>query len=121
MPLYGQTLLLFALNFVDAVLTVYWVRNGFATEGNHLMATLLEIGDWPFLMVKFAMGTVAALVLWKWRHLRLAKYGLSLTLLLYICLMGVHFFTGLSAFGIVAQNTGIDFNGWASAVSSFII
>jgi hypothetical protein len=47
MPFYIQPLLLFALNFLDAVLTIYWVRNGFATEGNHLMATLLDIGDRP--------------------------------------------------------------------------
>ncbi len=38
MQLFPQALLLFALNFIDAILTVYWVRNGFASEGNGLMA-----------------------------------------------------------------------------------
>lgn len=104
MPLYGQTILLFALNFLDAVLTIYWVRNGFATEGNHLMATLLDIGDLPFLAVKVAIGAVTAIVLWRWRHLRLAKYGLGLALFIYVGLMGIHFFTGLSAFGLVSDN-----------------
>lgn len=104
MPHYGQTILLFALNFLDAVLTIYWVRNGLATEGNHLMATLLEIGDVPFLSVKVAMGTVTALVLWRWREFRLAKYGLGLALSVYVCLMGVHLFTGLAAFGLVSEN-----------------
>ena len=56
MPLYRQVFLLFTLNFVDAVLTIFWVRNGYATEGNHLMSTLLDIGDMPFLMVKLAVG-----------------------------------------------------------------
>ena len=60
MHLLGQACLLFALNFLDAVLTIYWVRNGFATEGNQLMAILLDIGDVPFLLVKLSIGAIAA-------------------------------------------------------------
>jgi hypothetical protein len=104
MPLYGQTILLFALNLIDAVLTLYWVRNGFATEGNHLMATLIDIGDLPFLIVKIAIGGVTAVVLWRFRNLRMAKYGLAIALLVYFGLMGVHFVTGLSAFGLISEN-----------------
>lgn len=103
MPLFYQTFLLFTLNFLDAVLTIYWVRNGYATEGNHLMATLLDIGDMPFLAVKVGIGAVTAIVLWRWRKMRLAKYGLALALAVYIGLMGIHFFTGLSAFGYVSE------------------
>jgi len=102
MPLAYQTSLLFALNFLDAVLTIYWVRNGYATEANHLMATLLDIGDLPFLAVKIAIGAVTAIVLWRWRKKRIAKYGLALALAVYIGLMGIHFVTGLSAFGFVS-------------------
>jgi hypothetical protein len=104
MTLLHQTLLLFTLNFLDAVLTIYWVRNGFATEGNHLMATLLEIGNLPFLAVKISIGAVTAVVLWRWRKMRLAKYGLAVALVVYIGLMGVHFLTGLSAFGFVSAD-----------------
>lgn len=121
MPLYIQTLLLFALNFLDAVLTIYWVRNGFATEGNHLMATLLDIGDMPFLAVKVAIGAVTAVVLWRWRNLRLAKYGLSLALMIYLGLMGIHFFTGLSAFGLISQNFLNEFAVWSRNLFAFII
>lgn len=103
MPLFHQTFLLFALNFLDAVLTIYWVRNGFATEGNQLMATLLDIGNMPFLAVKVAIGTVTAVVLWRWRKFRLAKYGLAVALAVYISLMGIHFLTGLSALGVVSN------------------
>lgn len=110
MPLFHQTFLLFALNFLDAVLTIYWVRNGYATEGNHLMATLLDIGDMPFLAVKIAIGTVTAIVLWRWRKLRLAKYGLAVALALYIGLMGIHFVTGLSAFGYISDTFVNDFS-----------
>lgn len=103
MPLFQQTILLFALNFLDAVLTIFWVRNGFATEGNKLMATLLDIGDIPFLAVKVAVGAVAAIVLWRFGNLRLAKYGLTLALIIYIGLMGIHFLTGLSAVGLISD------------------
>jgi hypothetical protein len=103
MPLFHATFLLFALNVLDAVLTIFWVRNGFATEGNHLMATLLDIGDLPFLAVKVGIGAVTAVVLWRWRNFRLAKYGLSIALFVYIMLMGVHFVTGLSALGYVSN------------------
>lgn len=104
MPLIAQTFLLFTLNFLDAVLTIYWVENGHATEGNQLMAGLLEIGILPFLAVKIAVGAVAAVVLWRWRNLRLAKYGLALALFVYIGLMGVHFVTGLSAAGFIPDS-----------------
>ena len=101
---------MFALNFIDAVLTIYWVRNGYATEGNHLMATLLDIGDAPFLAVKIAIGAVTAIVLWRWRKKRLAKYGLAVALAVYIGLMGIHFVTGLSAFGYVSNTFVNDFS-----------
>ena len=98
-----QALLLFSLNFLDAVLTLYWVRNGFASEGNQLMAGLLDIGDLPFLAVKISIGAIAAIVLWRWRNLRMAKYGLAFSLSVYLVLMVVHIFTGLSAFGLLSE------------------
>lgn len=104
MTLISQPFILFALNFLDAVLTIYWVRNGFASEGNQLMASLLDVGVFPFLAVKMAVGAAAAIVLWRWGNLRLAKYGLTFALTVYISLMGVHFFTGLFAFGFISDN-----------------
>jgi hypothetical protein len=104
MSLISQPFILFALNFLDAVLTIYWVRNGFASEGNQLMAHLLDIGIIPFLAVKIAVGAAAAVVLWHWGNLRLAKYGLTVALAVYISLMGVHFFTGLFAFGFISDS-----------------
>lgn len=115
-----QSLLLFALNFFDAVLTVYWIDNGFATEGNQLMAALLEVGYAAFLTVKLAVGAIAAYVLWRWGNLRLAKYGLTVVLSIYVGLMGVHFFTGLSAFGFVSDALLTDFCNWSNTFLAFI-
>jgi hypothetical protein len=111
--------LLFTLNFLDAVLTLFWVRNGFATEGNGLMAFLLDIGDLPFLAVKIIVGAITALVLWRWGNLRLAKYGLALTLTIYIGLMGIHFITGLSAFGLISENFFNDAASWTNTILAF--
>ena len=107
MQLLAPTVLLFALNLLDALLTIVWVRTGVATEGNQLMASLLDIGNGPFLTTKIAIGAVTAIVLFKWGNRPLAKYGLAIALAVYIGLMGIHLFTGLSAVGYVS-NTAVE-------------
>lgn len=121
MLLVRSTILLFTLNFFDAVLTLFWVRNGFATEGNQLMAHLLDIGDFTFLAVKIGIGAIAALVLWRWGNLRLARYGLVLALTIYIGLMGVHFVTGLSACGLISENFFSDASQWTKTIFAFVV
>ena len=73
MHLIAPTFLLFVLNLVDAILTIVWVRTGVATESNQLMAGLLDIGNAPFLIVKVAIGTVAAIVLYRSGNRPLAR------------------------------------------------
>ncbi|MFN0141421.1 MAG: DUF5658 family protein [Pyrinomonadaceae bacterium] len=99
----APTLLLFVLNLLDALLTIVWVRSGVATEGNQLMATLLDIGNAPFLGVKIAIGVVTSIVLIRSRHHTLAKYGLAVALAVYLGLMVIHLFTGLAAVGVVSN------------------
>ena len=103
MQLMFPTFLLFALNLLDALLTIIWVRSGVATESNQLMAGLLDIGNAPFLIVKIAIGAIAAVVLYRSRKRPVARYGLAVALAVYIGLMGIHIFTGLSAFGYVSN------------------
>jgi len=105
MHLFRETFLLFSLNLLDAILTIIWVRNGVATEGNNLMARLLDTGDFTFLTAKIAIGTITALVLLRWGNRTLARYGVALALAMYISLMGIHLVTGLTAFGYMSQNT----------------
>lgn len=105
MQLFAPAFLLFGLNLLDALLTIVWVRSGVATEGNQLMATLLDIGNGPFLIVKIFIGLVAAFVLYRWGSRPLARYGLAIALAVYIGLMGIHLFTGLAAFGVVSNTT----------------
>jgi hypothetical protein len=95
-------ILLFLLNLLDGLLTIMWVRSGVATEANNLMAGLLNYGNWPFMLVKIAMGTFAAVVLYRGGSRPLAKYGIAVCIAIYVGLMGVHLFTGLTAFGLVS-------------------
>ena len=120
MQISRQSLLLFALNLLDAFLTIFWVHFGFATEGNQLMAGLLDIGYLPFVAVKIAVGALAATVLWHWGNMRLAKLGLIVVLAIYIGLMGVHFLTGLFAFGFIAKSFVNDFAAWSHTIFAFL-
>lgn len=94
-----QCLLLFSLNWLDAQLTIIWVRANLATEGNTLMARLLDMGNAPFLSAKLAIGAFAALMLYRFAHLPIARRGLKFALGVYGALMLVHAATGLSALG----------------------
>lgn len=121
MPLIASVVLLFGLNLLDALLTIVWVRSGVATEGNQLMASLLDIGNGTFLGVKIAMGAVTALVLLRWGSRPLARYGLAVALALYIGLMGIHLFTGLAAFGYVSNTALHDLSAWSQQFLAFIL
>ena len=99
MSVFSKSLLLFLLNWLDAQLTILWVRGGVATEGNGLMAYLLERGNAPFLSAKLLVGALVAYTLYRFSHVALARRGLQLTLGLYLALMLVHAATGASALG----------------------
>lgn len=103
MHLFRETFLLFSLNLLDAILTIIWVRSGVAPEGNELMARFLDMGDLPFLGAKIAMGTFAAFVLLRWGNRKLARYGVSIALAVYISVMGIHLMTYLSAIGFLSS------------------
>ena len=94
-----KSCLLFSLNFLDAQLTLVWIRLNVATEGNALMARVLEHGELSFLGAKLAIGAVAAYILYRCAHLRLARYGLTAVLGIYAMLMLVHAATGCVALG----------------------
>ena len=95
----AKSILLFALNWIDAQLTLFWVHSNIASEGNGLMSQLLKVGDAPFLLVKLAIGAFAAYTLYRCAHLPLARRGMQLVLTIYAVLMLAHAATGMSALG----------------------
>jgi len=95
----SKSFLLFALNLLDAQLTLLWIRMNIASEGNALMARVLEHGELTFLGAKIAIGAGAAYILYRCAHLPLARHGLTAALAVYVALMLVHAATGCVALG----------------------
>lgn len=98
----SKSLLLFVLNLLDAQLTLLWVRMNVASEGNALMATLIEHSELSFLAIKLSIGAGAAYILYRCAHVPLAKRGLTAVLVLYGALMLIHAVTGCVALGLLA-------------------
>ena len=94
-----KSCLLFALNLLDAQLTLLWIRMNVASEGNALMARVLQHGELTFLGAKVAVGAFAAYILYRCAHLPLARHGLTAALAVYAGLMLVHAATGCVALG----------------------
>lgn len=107
----SKSLLLFAMNWLDAQLTLVWIRLNVATEGNDLMARVLSHGEAPFLALKLFIGAFAAYVLYRCAHLPLAKHGMTFVLALYSALMMIHAATGCAALGWHAPVTFIGYLG----------
>ena len=95
----SKSCLLFVLNWLDAQLTLLWLRLDVATEGNALMAHILNYGELTFLGAKLAVGVFAAYVFYRCAHVPLAKHGLTIVLGIYALLMLVHAATGCVALG----------------------
>lgn len=95
----SKSCLLFILNLLDAQLTLLWIRLNVASEGNALMARVLEHGQITFFFAKVMIGAGAAYILYRCYHLRLARYGLTVVLGIYSFLMLLHVATGCLALG----------------------
>ena len=86
------------------------------------MATVLNLGETPFLIVKLSVGAFAALVLYRFAHVPLAQRGLQAVLAIYLLLMVVHAFTGFSALGWEAPATVLAyFAGLPKAIFGFLL
>lgn len=101
----SKALLLFAMNWLDAQLTILWVRMNVATEGNSLMASILNLGEGHFLVSKLCIGAFAGYILYRFSEIPMARRGMKLVLGLYLLLMVVHLATGFSALGWHAPET----------------
>lgn len=97
----SKSCLLFALNWLDAQLTLLWLQLNVATEGNALMARVLDHGELSFLAAKLIVGGFAAYTLYRCAHLPIARHGLTVVLGIYVLLMLVHAATGAAALGLI--------------------
>ena len=86
--------LLFLLNIVDATATLTLINAGLVEEWNPIMKKALHYGVFHFLLIKFLAVSVACTVFWHFRTLKLAKFGLIVSLIGYSLLL-LHFCIGL--------------------------
>ena len=101
----SKALLLFAMNWLDAQLTILWLRLNIASEGNSIMASLLNHSEASFLSVKLLIGGLSAYVLYRFAEIPVARRGMKVVLGIYLALMIVHAVTGFSALGWHAPAT----------------
>jgi hypothetical protein len=93
------------MNWLDAQLTILWLRLNIATEGNGIMAGLLSHGEASFLAVKLSIGALSAYILYRFAEIPIAQRGMKVVLGIYLALMVVHAVTGFSALGWHAPAT----------------
>lgn len=114
----AKALLLFALNWLDAQLTILWLRLEIATEGNGLMAALLSHGESSFLSFKLLIGALSGYTLYRFSQFPMARRGMKLVLGVYMALMLIHAATGFTALGWSAPFTVLAYFG--SLPASFL-
>jgi hypothetical protein len=78
------------LNLVDAVLTLLWVRLGFAAESNTLIDELLAESPVAFIGVKLALVGMGSWLLWNRRQSPLAVIGIFLAFVTYYGIVAYH-------------------------------
>jgi hypothetical protein len=78
------------LNLVDALLTLWWVRWGLATEANPLLATIVEDHAVLFVTGKLTLVSLGTLLLWRRRHHPLAVIGIFAAFLTYYSVLLFH-------------------------------
>ena len=105
----SKAVLLFAMNWLDAQLTILWLQLHIATEGNGVMAILLKHSEASFLSVKLLVGGLAAYILYRFAEIPIARRGMKVVLGLYLALMVVHAATGFSALGWHAPATVLSY------------
>ena len=105
----SKALLLFAMNWLDAQLTILWLRLNIATEGNGIMAVLLSHSEASFLSVKLLVGGLSAYILYRFAEIPIARRGMKIVLVVYLALMVVHAVTGFSALGWHAPATVLSY------------
>jgi hypothetical protein len=113
-----KALLLFAMNWLDAQLTILWLRLDVATEGNVLMAHLIKHSEGSFLSVKLIIGALAGYTLYRCSELPIARRGMALVLGIYLVLLGIHVATAVTALGWEAPATVLTY--FVSLPSAFL-
>ena len=77
------------MNLLDAVLTLWWVGNGFATEANAFLADLVE-RPLAFVLAKLTVVSLGSIFLWRLRQHPLAVVAIFFAFLIYYLVLLTH-------------------------------
>ena len=78
------------MNLIDAVLTLLWVRTGFATEANPLISQIVEQHALLFVASKLTLVFLGTAMLWRHRREPLAVVGIFAAFLVYYAVLVYH-------------------------------
>ncbi len=84
--LHGILKVVVILNLLDAVLTLFWVGTGLATEANVFLQTVVSEHPLGFVMAKTSLVSLGSWLLWQRRHHPLSVIGLVSVFVVYFCL-----------------------------------
>ena len=88
--LHGVVKTVLVLNLIDAVLTLYWVRGGLATEANTLIDELVTGNALGFIAIKLSLVGMGSWLLWKQRRRPIAVIGIFTAFLCYYWILLHH-------------------------------
>ena len=88
--LHGVVKAVLVLNLIDAVLTLYWVRGGLATEANPLIDELVTGNAIAFVATKLSLVGMGSWLLWKQRHRPVAVIGIFSMFICYYWVLLYH-------------------------------
>jgi len=78
------------MNLLDASLTLYWVRAGWAHEANTLIEQLVEQHAVLFVTVKLTLVSAGSWLLWEHRQKPAAVVGIFVAFLVYYLVLLHH-------------------------------
>lgn len=78
------------MNLIDAVMTLWWVRSGFATEANPFIEQIVTEHGLLFVVSKITLVFLGTTLLWRYRTRPLAVLGIFAAFMVYYGLLLVH-------------------------------
>ena len=79
-----------ALNVLDALFTLMWIRGGLASEANPLLRELAHGHPAAFVVTKLLLVGIGSWLLWRERHRPIAVISIFLAFFVYYALLLAH-------------------------------
>ena len=81
---------LLVMNLIDAIATLTWIKMGIAEEENPLMEFVLQNNEIGFIVIKTALVTLSALLLWRMRKFIFSRAMLVPVFFIYLYVTLLH-------------------------------